>query len=85
MSRPSSVLLSGLMALCATSLAGQTPGPSQDIATRIIDAARANTRVIEITQHLTDWIGPRLAGSEQEQKAIRWTAERRHRAVTWAC
>ena len=70
------VFVGATIVFWATSLVGQTPGPPQEIATRIIDAARANTGVIEITQYLSDWIGPRLAGSEQEQKAIQWTAER---------
>lgn len=57
-------------------LPAQEAEPLEEVAARIINAARANIRVMEMTQHLTDWIGPRLVGTPQAEKAIRWSAER---------
>ena len=48
----------------------------KEAAARIIEASQGNTRALASLQHLTDWIGPRLTGSEQAAEAVQWTAEK---------
>lgn len=40
---------------------------------RLIDHILANSRAYEHLSHLTDEIGPRLSGSANAEKAVRWT------------
>ena len=48
----------------------------EDAAARILQAARDNSRVMDILQHLTDRIGPRPSGSAGAEAAVQWTASR---------
>jgi len=54
----------------------RAPEDLEAAATKIIAAAKANSRAVEILRHLTDGIGPRLNGSAQAAEAVRWTAAR---------
>ena len=69
-------MLAGLVigSLFAVPLLAGQPSPDLADATARIAASERNTRVVEIVAHLTDRIGPRLAGSPQADAAVRWTA-----------
>lgn len=64
------------LSLFSSSLAAQDGDPMANAAAKILGASETNTRIVDILQHLTDWIGPRLSGSPGAAEAVRWTAER---------
>jgi carboxypeptidase Q len=71
-----SALFGALSLILSTPVLAQAPNSLQEAATRILQEAESNTRAMEILQYLSDWVGPRLSGSPQAEKAVRWTAER---------
>ena len=46
----------------------------KEVADRIIAASESNTEALQNLQYLSDWIGPRLTGSEQAAEAVEWAA-----------
>lgn len=60
------------LALAAPSVLVSAPVAS---SSAVIEEVMTNGRAYEIVAHLTDRIGPRLAGSPQAELAVRWTAE----------
>jgi len=68
------------MALCGSPFSAQTPSPSWSPETlkqlqRIQQAALADDYAFRQTAHLTDNIGPRLAGSPQAAGAVEYVAD----------
>jgi carboxypeptidase Q len=57
-------------------LLGGASAPPEPAASRILGAALAGSGGYEIVEHLCDRIGPRLAGSAELERAVRFTADR---------
>lgn len=59
----------------ALSWAGDEAANSEDPVAALVGQAMTNHRAYERLQYLTDYVGPRLAGSENLDKAIDWAYE----------
>jgi hypothetical protein len=70
--RRAALLAAGAVALpLAATLA--SPPPLDEAARRITAAVRQEGRAWEVLEHLSDRVGPRLAGSAGAEEAVRWT------------
>ncbi|WP_205481808.1 M28 family peptidase [Sphingomonas arenae] len=73
------LIAAALAATFCTSAAAQSAGPgSVDLtqATKLREAALADTLAWQITEDLTTEVGPRLAGTEAEARARQWAVRR---------
>jgi carboxypeptidase Q len=60
----------------ASGLLAAAPAPDYETLGRIRDEGFRRSQVMEIVEHLTDSIGPRLTGSPQMKAANEWTVEK---------
>lgn len=68
------LLLAATALIAAAPLAAQSV--DRDMVNRIIDQGTNQSQVMQIAQHMTDVIGPRLPNSPQMREAERWAQEK---------
>ena len=68
------LLLAATALIAAAPLAAQSV--DRDMVNKIIDQGTNQSQVMQIAQHMTDVIGPRLPNSPQMREAERWAQEK---------
>lgn len=58
------------------SLVGLSQTSGVELVTKVADYEKSNSQLLTTLEALTDWLGPRLTGSENLRKANQWTADR---------
>jgi hypothetical protein len=65
-----------VLALSLSTMTRTAPSGDEAVAAKITGAALVSSRAYETVAHLADRIGPRLSGSAELERAVRYTADR---------